>query len=119
MADPDALELQAHAISKALEEKHGVMIEDFWQRGGRAFLKYWPPGGPMWTLTITPHPLQADLTEAQCVQVQEARDALATWDLARAPGVIDRESVLADHVRALLAIIGAVAPACGQEDRRG
>ncbi len=48
-AGPDALELQAHAISTALEEKHGVMIEDFWRRGGRAFLKYWPPGGPMWT----------------------------------------------------------------------
>ena len=51
------------------------------------------------------------LTESQRFQVQEARDALGTWDLARAPGEISRESVLADQVRALLDIIGAVAPA--------
>jgi hypothetical protein len=49
------------------------------------------------------------LTEAQRFQVAEARDCLATWDLARAPGVISRESALADQVRNLLAIIDAVA----------
>jgi len=51
------------------------------------------------------------LTESQRFQVQEARDCLGTWDLARAPGVISRESVLADQVRNLLAIIDEVVPA--------
>lgn len=59
------------------------------------------------------------LTEAERFQVQEARDCLATWDLARAPGVISRESVLADQVRNLLAIIDAVAPAAGEEGDGG
>jgi hypothetical protein len=51
----------------------------------------------------------AILTEAQRFQVQEARDCLGTWDLARNPDVTDRERVLADQVRNLLAIIDAVA----------
>lgn len=120
MAGPSDLELQAHVIMTAMESAHKVITEDFWQRGGRAWLKYHHPGGgPMWTLTITPHPMEADLGEAQCFQVREARDALATWDLARDPEAISRESVLADQVRALLAIIDAVMPACGEGNHGG
>lgn len=52
---PDALELQAHAISTAMEEKYRVIVEDYWRRDGRAFLKYWPPGGPMQVVTVTPY----------------------------------------------------------------
>jgi hypothetical protein len=59
------------------------------------------------------------LTESQRFQVQEARDCLGTWDLNRAPGVISRESVLADQVRNLLAIIDAVAPVTGEEPPDG
>jgi hypothetical protein len=44
------------------------------------------------------------LTEGQCFQVREARDILGTWDLNN-PGGVSRETVLADQVRALLAII--------------
>jgi hypothetical protein len=44
------------------------------------------------------------LTESQRFQVQEARDVLGTWDLNN-PGIISRETVLADQARALLAII--------------
>lgn len=120
MAEPDALELQAHAITTAMEAAHGIIVEDFWQRGGRAWLRYSHPGERlMWTIAITPHPMEADLTEAQCRQVQEARDALGTWDLARDPDVTGRESVLADQVRALLAIIDAIASACGEGNDGG
>jgi hypothetical protein len=59
------------------------------------------------------------LTESQRFQVAEARDCLGTWDLNRAPGVISRESVLADQVRNLLAIIDEVAPATGEENGSG
>jgi histidine triad (HIT) family protein len=59
------------------------------------------------------------LAEAQRFQVQEARDCLGTWDLARAPGVTSRESVLAGQVRALIAIIDAVAPVTGEENDGG
>lgn len=54
------------------------------------------------------------LTESQRFQVQESRDVLGTWDLARDgnPG-IDRERVLADQVRSLLEIIDQVAPKGG------
>lgn len=44
------------------------------------------------------------LTESQRFQVQEARDILGTWDL-NSPGGVSRETVLADQVRTLLAII--------------
>lgn len=59
------------------------------------------------------------LAESQRFQVQEARDCLGTWDLARA-GVagIDRETVLADQLRAMLAIVDAVAPAAREGRRR-
>lgn len=61
MAEPDALELQAHAIMTAMEAAHKIIVEDFWQRDGRAWLKYCHPGGgPMWTLTLTPWPVDAD-----------------------------------------------------------
>lgn len=51
------------------------------------------------------------LTESQRFQVQEARDILGTWDLARVGAdYIDRERVLADQVRTLLAVIDTVAP---------
>ena len=51
------------------------------------------------------------LTESQRFQVEEARDCLGTWDLARGgnPG-IDRETVLADQVRALLGVLDDIAP---------
>jgi hypothetical protein len=45
-----------------------------------------------------------DLTESQLFQVQEARDILGTWDLNN-PGGVGRETVLADQIRTLLAII--------------
>ena len=61
----------------------------------------------------------AILTEAQRFQVAEVRDCLATWDLARNPDVTDRERVLADQVRNLLAIIDAVAPVTGEENDGG
>ena len=55
MAEPDALELQAHAITTAMESAHKIIVEDFWQRDGRAWLKYWAqPDGPMWVVTIEP-----------------------------------------------------------------
>jgi hypothetical protein len=61
VADPGPLELQAHAITTAMEAAHKVIVEDFWQRDGRAWLKYYHPGdGRMWTLTITPWPVDAD-----------------------------------------------------------
>lgn len=50
------------------------------------------------------------LTESQRFQVSEARDILGTWDLANLGG-ISRETVLADQVRALLAIIDQAFPA--------
>lgn len=52
----------------------------------------------------------AVLDEGQRSRAQEARDILGTWDLARDgnPG-IDRERVLADQVRALLAVIDELA----------
>ena len=50
------------------------------------------------------------LDESQRFQVEEARDILGTWDEAN-PGGISRETVLADQVRALLAIIDQAFPA--------
>lgn len=50
------------------------------------------------------------LGESERFQVGEARDILGTWDMAN-PGIISRESVLADQVRALLAIIDQAFPA--------
>ncbi len=51
--------------------------------------------------------------EDQRWQVEEARRTLAAWDAERGDGsdVYDRERVLADHVRTLLAVIDQVAPA--------
>lgn len=49
------------------------------------------------------------LGESEQFQVQEARDILGTWDLAN-PGGVGRETVLADQVRALLAIIDQAFP---------
>lgn len=49
------------------------------------------------------------LSDDERFRVQEARDILGTWDLARGPAagdVYDRERVLADQVRALLSVIG-------------
>lgn len=53
------------------------------------------------------------LSESQRFQVDEARDRLAEWDGA-APHS-GRETVLADQVRALLAIIGQAFPVAGEE----
>jgi hypothetical protein len=47
---------------------------------------------------------QRELDESQQFQIREARDILATWDEAN-PGGVSRETVLADQVRTLLAII--------------
>jgi hypothetical protein len=51
----------------------------------------------------------AELSESQQFQVSEARNILATWDLAMPIGV-SRETVLADQVRHLLAIIDQMDP---------
>jgi hypothetical protein len=59
------------------------------------------------------------LTEAQRFQVTEARDCLGTWAFIRRADVTDRERVLADQVRNLLAIIDAVAPVTGEENDGG
>jgi hypothetical protein len=74
---------------------------------------------PFVPVTYAEIDLGAILTESQRFQVAEARDRLSTWDLARGPGVISRESVLADQVRNLLEIIDAVAPAAGEEGDGG
>lgn len=49
------------------------------------------------------------LSESQRFQVSEARDILGTWDLAN-PGGISRETVLADQVRNLLAVVDLAFP---------
>lgn len=54
------------------------------------------------------------LSESQRFQVSEARDILGTWDLAN-PGVISRETVLADQVRYLLAIVDNAFPGTGKQ----
>lgn len=52
------------------------------------------------------------LGDSQRWQVEQARDILATWDLARDPDgpYMDRETVLADQLRALLEVIDEIAP---------
>jgi hypothetical protein len=50
------------------------------------------------------------LTESERFQIREARDILGTWDL-NSPGGVSRETVLADQVRTLLAIIDEKGPA--------
>lgn len=61
---------------------------------------------------------RAVLDEGQRCRVQEARDILGTWDLARGPEpYMDRERVLADHLRAVLAVIDQVAAPAGEAGR--
>jgi hypothetical protein len=74
---PDALELQAHAITTAMKQKHGVMIEDYWRRNGRAFLKYWPPGGPMQVVTVTPFEREPGPTDPLAVALDAIADRIA------------------------------------------
>ena len=54
------------------------------------------------------------LSDAERFQIREARDSLAHWDdPARGDNDsygYDRERVLADHVRSLLAIVDQLAP---------
>lgn len=66
-----------------------------------------------WLFELAPDRCEeGPLTEDQRFQVQQARDILGTWELARDPDApfLDREAVLADQVRTLLAIIDEVAP---------
>jgi hypothetical protein len=51
------------------------------------------------------------MNESQRFRVQQARDILGTWDLARDDGIYDRERVLADSIRALLEVIDQTAQA--------
>jgi hypothetical protein len=52
------------------------------------------------------------LTDWQRFQVSEARDVLSRWDAGRDDsGIYDREKVLADQARSLLAIVASLAAA--------
>ena len=82
MAEPDALELQAHAITTAMESAHEIIVEDFWMRSGRAWLKYWAqPDGPMWVVTVEPWSRDGtaeDELERLRAEVERLRAAEAT-----------------------------------------
>lgn len=87
--------------------------------GGDMYVTAWKDGaavGAVNLLTLFTWAAAGILTESQSFQVREARDILGTWDLAREGCTgIDRERVLADQVRALLAILGGIAPEASRD----
>lgn len=103
MPEPDALELQAHAVMTAMESAHKVIVEDFWQRDGRAWLKYYhPDDGKMWTLTLTPWPMDADPQPEIEWGVRHSGTAVPYPDKAHARRVRDRLAGQKPHLGAEL-----------------
>jgi hypothetical protein len=55
------------------------------------------------------------LADSGRFQVGEARGALARWDRAHGPDIYGTDRVLADQLRAMLALVGQLAPNATQE----